>query len=121
VTGHAHAVLDFPFNTVSAHQNPNQWCGSDDPAPEHQVPPRQWIVQCPADRAAKRSMRTQKTPQLLERCLSLSFQFKLTEATNNFMSGEFVLAKIRPCWCFEDYRMTLGEAVALPSASRLSI
>jgi hypothetical protein len=27
VTGHAYAVLDFPFNTVSAQfKNPNQWC-----------------------------------------------------------------------------------------------
>ena len=116
VTGHAYAVLDFPFNTVSGQfKNPHQWCEvmilhlntkycrASGPAPAN------------APLTGGETLKVtigKKTPQTLNDATSLSFQFKLAEATSNYMAVNLSAGE-GPVGT-SDYRMTL-QAAALPS------
>lgn len=115
VTGHAYAVLDFPFSAVSAQfKNPHQWCEvmilhlntkycrASGPAPAS--------APLTGGEALKVSI-GKKTPQTLNDASSLNFQFKLAEASSNFMAVN--LSSPQGPMGTSDYRMML-QAAALP-------
>lgn len=115
VTGHAYAVLDFPFNTVSAQfRNPQTWCEvmilhlntkycrASGPAPANGTVAGYETLTVSIG---------QKTPQALSEASSLSFQFELAEATSNFMAVN-LSADAGPIGT-SNYRMTL-KAAPLP-------
>ena len=114
VTGHAYAVLDFPFSTVSAQfKNPHQWCE----VMILHLNTKYCRASGPAVNAALSGAETlkvsigKKTPQNLNDASTLSFQFKLAEASSNFMAVNLT-SREGPVGT-SDYRMNL-QAAALP-------
>jgi len=114
VTGHAYAVLDFPFSTVSAQfKNPHQWCE----VMILHLNTKYCRASGPAVNAALSGAETlkvsigKKTPQTLNDASTLNFQFKLAEASSNFMAVNLT-SREGPVGT-SDYRMNL-HAVALP-------
>ena len=114
VTGHAYAVLDFPFSTVSAQfKNPHQWCE----VMILHLNTKYCRASGPAANAALSGTETlkvsigKKTPQTLSDASTLSFQFKLAEASSNFMAVNLT-SREGPVGT-SDYRMNL-QAAALP-------
>ena len=114
VTGHAYAVLDFPFNTVSAQfKNPHQWCE----VMILHLNTKYCRASGPATNAALTGTETlkvsigKKTQQTLNDASSLSFQFKLAESSSNFMAVNLT-SREGPVGT-SDYRMNL-QAAALP-------
>ena len=114
VTGHAYAVLDFPFSTVSAQfKNPHQWCE----VMILHLNTKYCRASGPAANAALTGTETlkvsigKKTQQTLNDASSLSFQFKLAESSSNFMAVNLT-SREGPVGT-SDYRMNL-QAAALP-------
>ena len=114
VTGHAYAVLDFPFSTVSAQfKSPHQWCE----VMILHLNTKYCRASGPAVNAALSGTETlkvsigKKTPQTLSDASTLSFQFKLAEASSNFMAVNLT-SREGPVGT-SDYRMNL-QAAALP-------
>lgn len=114
VTGHAYAVLDFPFNSVSAQfKNPHQWCE----VMILHLNTKYCRASGPAANTALAGIQTlkvsigKKTPQSLSDASTLSFQFNLADASSNFMAVNLT-SREGPVGT-SDYRMTL-QAAALP-------
>lgn len=108
VTGHAYAVLDFPFSTVSAQfKNPHQWCE----VMILHLNTKYCRASGPAGHETLKVSIGKKTPQALGDASTLSFQFKLAEATQNFMAVN-LMSRDGPMGT-TDYRMAL-QIAALP-------
>ena len=114
VTGHAYAVLDFPFSAVSAQfKNPNQWCE----VMILHLNTKYCRASGPAANAALAGNETlmvsigKKTPQSLSDASTLNFDFKLADISSNFMAVNLT-SREGPMGT-SDYRMTL-KAAALP-------
>lgn len=108
VTGHAYAVLDFPFNAVSAQfKNPTQWC-------EVMILHLNTKYCRASGATGNETLKVsigKKTPQTLTDATALSFQFKLAEATSTFMTVN--LNSPDGPMGTSDYRMAL-QTTALP-------
>lgn len=116
VTGHAYAVLDFPFTAVSAQfKNPHQWCEvmilhlntkycrASGPA----------VANGPLTGTETLNVSIgKKTPQALSDASSVNFTFKLADATPQFLAVN-LSAREGPM-STSDYRMAL-RAAALPN------
>lgn len=115
VTGHAYAVLDFPFNAVSAQfKNPQQWCETMILHLNTKYCRASGPVPSGAPLAGNETLKVsigKKTPQPLNDASTLSFQFKLAESTSNFMAVN-LSSRDGPMGT-SDYRMTL-QAAPLP-------
>ena len=108
VTGHAYAVLGFPFSTVSAQfKNPQQWCE----VMILHLNTKYCRASGPAGTETLKVSIGKKTPQALSDASTLSFQFKLAEATPHYMAANLT-SRDGPMGT-SDYRMTL-QAATLP-------
>ena len=108
VTGHAYAVLGFPFSAVSAQfKDPNQWCE----VMILHLNTKYCRASGPAGHETLKVSIGKKTPQALGDASTLSFQFKLAETTQNFMAVN-LMSRDGPMGT-TDYRMALQMA-ALP-------
>ena len=108
VTGHAYAVLGFPFSTVSAQfKKPQQWCE----VMILHLNTKYCRASGPAGTESLKVSIGKKTPQSLSDASTLSFQFKLLDASSNFMAADLT-SREGPVGT-SDYRMTL-QAAPLP-------